>query len=119
VRASIGGFAFTATLRRTCGNLDRHRASEASVSPVSAATPSRASAERMPSPAGEWSRTGGPRLLAAEVRAEALHLLGHVAVPHLGLDDADARGVERLVQAEVGMTVVTMTFPLSRPRAAR
>src|SRR5205809_5179952 len=43
-----------------------------------------------------------PRLLAAEVRAEALHLLGHVAVPHLGLDDADARGVERLVQAEVG-----------------
>src|SRR3989440_11794358 len=32
-----------------------------------------------------------PRLLTAEVHAQALHLLVHVTVAHLGFDDADAR----------------------------
>src|SRR5207302_2579597 len=41
------------------------------------------------------------RLLAAQVGAELLHLLVHVAVPDLRLDDADARGAEGLVEAEV------------------
>src|SRR5204862_288633 len=44
-RDSIGGFAFTTTLRRTRGNLERPPASVASASPVSAATPGRARAE--------------------------------------------------------------------------
>src|SRR5256712_1843699 len=53
---SIGGLERTGTLTSTWGNLRRQVASAASGSPVSAATLSRASAERMPSPAGEWSR---------------------------------------------------------------
>ena len=41
-------------------------------------------------------------LLAAEIRAEPLHLLGHVAVADLRLDHADPAGLEGLVEAEVG-----------------
>ena len=37
-------------------------------------------------------------LLAAQVRADAQHLLEHVAVPDLRLDDADAGLAQRLVE---------------------
>src|SRR5882672_9759791 len=53
---SIGGLDRTGTLIKIWGNFCRHVASDASGSPVSTATLSSASAERMPSPAGEWSR---------------------------------------------------------------
>ena len=41
-------------------------------------------------------------LLAADVGAAALHLLVHVAVADLGLDDVDAAGAQGLVQSEIG-----------------
>src|SRR5437867_922005 len=41
-------------------------------------------------------------LLAAEIGAEALHFLEDVAVPDLRLDHADPRGLEGLVEAQVG-----------------
>ncbi len=42
------------------------------------------------------------RLLAAQVGAQALHLLVHVAVADLRLHHLDAGGAERLVEPEIG-----------------
>ena len=56
-------------------------------------------------------------LLAAEVGAQPLHLLVHVAVADLRLDDADAgRLAEHSSSPRLAMTVVTTVLALSRPR---
>src|SRR5712664_3644327 len=82
VMDSMGGLARTGTLTSTCGNLRMQVASEASGSPVSRPADSSASAER--------------------IRSLLLPLLLDVAVAHLRLHHANARGLQALVETEIG-----------------
>ena len=58
------------------------------------------------------------RLFAAEVGADLLHLLEHVAVPDLGLDRPDSSVPERLVEPEIRHHGGHDHTPESRPLLA-